>query len=205
MINQLTDEKLVKAAPQERAEDDLAVIEAILQGSVERFAELVSRHQAKALRIAFSIMGNSEDAKDAIQEAFVSVYQALGRFQGKSKFSSWLHRIVVNKCHDLFRRRSSRVTEMPVEDTNIFEKGTAHNDPSLLLEGKEMGVHVTLALKLLSIKQRTAFSLHNLHDYTVPEVAEMMDCSPGTVKSHLFRATEKIRAHLEPLLKLREI
>ncbi|MBI2496080.1 MAG: sigma-70 family RNA polymerase sigma factor [Candidatus Omnitrophica bacterium] len=84
---------------QEREEEE-EVIQAVLRGDVDRYAELVDKYQAWARRVAFSLLGNYEDARDASQEAFVSAYRSLGRFRASAAFSTWLYRIVVNECKD---------------------------------------------------------------------------------------------------------
>ena len=87
------------------ASRDSDAIEAILNGDVDRFAELVDAYQAQAIRIAFTFLGNAEEARDAAQEAFIRAYRALGSFHQKSQFSTWFYRIVINVCKDSSRRR----------------------------------------------------------------------------------------------------
>ena len=188
---------------------DEEVIEAVLGGDVDRYAELLDKYQQPALRLAFSMLGNYEDAKDASQEAFVSAYRALARFRGGAQFSTWLYRIVVNACKDMHRRRARR----PMAAAQVGEPGpqTDHaglfidvddpaGDPGEQLANRELGQRLSGAIGALPMKQRTAFVLHHLQGLSLDEVAEVMHCRLGTVKSHLFRATEQLRTQLGPWL-----
>lgn len=189
------------------ADSDAGTIQAVLDGDVDRYAELVDKYQGPALRLAFSLLGNDEDAKDASQEAFVSAYRSLGRFRGGAKFSTWLYRIIVNVCHDLRRRRSRQPvaasglgTMDPARDgVDFFD----HVDdpaasPSDQLDNRELSRRLSGAIEALPMRQRTAFTLHHLHGLALEEVAAVMRCRLGTVKSHVFRATERLRAILTP-------
>ena len=190
------------------AGQDADTIHAVLDGDVERYAELVDRYQGPAIRLAFSLLGHYEDAKDASQEAFISAYRALGRFRGHAKFSTWLFRIVVNKCKDT-RRRSAH---QPLAVAYVGEP-TAGDDPNTglfvdvpdpgagpgdCLATRELSRRLSLAIGSLPMKQRTAFLLHHVHGLPLEEAAAVMGCRLGTVKSHIFRATESLRVQLAP-------
>jgi len=186
--------------------DDTAVIRAVLDGQTERYAELVDRYQQPALRLAYSLLGSVEDARDASQEAFVSAYLSLGRFRGRSKFSTWFYRIIVNKCHDLARMRSRLPHTVSVigpadpeaEETIFVEVEDHGNDPHTRATNRELARELSLAIKELSIQQRVAFALHHLQGLSLEEAASVMGCRVGTVKSHVFRATESLRKALAP-------
>ena len=194
---------------QAKSRDDAQAIAAVLHGDVDRYAELVEKYQDDALRLAFSLLGNSEDAKDVSQDAFVSAYRSLGRFRGGAKFSTWLYRIVVNKCHDVYKRRARQPmvvasvgTPNPeVDPPGLFvdvEDPTA--DPSDQAANRELSRRLSLAIEGLPMKQRTAFVLHHVHGLALEEVATTMGCRVGTIKSHIFRATQQLHARLTPLL-----
>ena len=192
--------------------EDYQIVQEVLEGNIDRYASLVNKYQARAIRLAFSILGNYEDAKDVSQEAFVSAYCSLNQFKGKASFYTWLYRIVVNKCKDFFKRRKLKVfnislgskLELDSGDGILFEIEDTSANPSDKLENLEIAKLISTTLKQLSVKQRTAFVLHHLQRLSLQEVAEIMQCRMGTVKSHLFRATEQLRHYLEPLMKQEE-
>lgn len=193
--------------------DDTEAIQAVLNGNVQRYAELVERYRVQALRLAFSLLGNYEDAQDVAQESFVSAYQGLACFRQRAQFSTWLYRIVVNKCKDFHKQRSRRpkvVASLPPQHPKMDEPGFFVDvaDPSALaadhLENRELGKRLSLAIESLALKQRTAFVLHELHGLTLEEVAMIMRCRVGTVKSHLFRAMANLRDQLIPWIRERE-
>jgi RNA polymerase sigma-70 factor (ECF subfamily) len=194
--------------PDEMAGSDADVIQAVLNGDIDRYAELVDRYQGQALKLAFSMLGNYEDARDASQEAFVSAYRALGRFRGGAKFSTWLYRIVVNECKDVYKRRAHQplatlqVGEpVPEDDGALFvDVADPTADPSDQLANRELGRLLSRAIGGLAMKQRTAFVLYHIHGLSLEDVAAVMRCRLGTVKSHIFRATEHLRGQLAPWL-----
>ena len=192
------------------ADADLTVIEAVLAGDADRYAALVEKYQDQALRLAFGLLGNYEDARDASQEAFVNAYRALGRFRRGATFSTWLYRIVVNECQDARRLR----LRQPAASLAIGEADPAERDgaplfmdveepgtgPAEQLADRELSQQLSRAIGELPLKQRTAFLLHHVHGLPLEEAAGVMECRIGTVKSHVFRATERLQAFLRPWL-----
>lgn len=194
--------------PSAMAESDARTIQAILAGEGDRYAELVEKYQAQALRLAFSLLGNYEDAKDASQEAFVNAYRSLARFRGTARFSTWLYRIVVNECKDVFKKRARQPFVVatvgepdPDHDAGgilILDVDDPRANPSDQLANRELSRQLSEAIEQLPMKQRTAFVLHHLHGLSLEEVAVVMSCRTGTVKSHMFRATQHLRTRLTP-------
>lgn len=192
------------------AEADADAIAAVLDGDVERYAALVDKYQEPAIRLAFSVLGNYEDARDVSQEAFVSAYRSLGRFRGGAKFSTWLYRIVLNECKDARKRRARRpvavaiVGEPDVDhdagDGLFVDPADPGGDPSDRLEQRELAGRLSLAIGGLPMNQRAAFLLHHVHGLPLDETAAVMGCRLGTVKAHVFRATAALRARLAPWL-----
>ncbi len=175
---------------------DPELVEAVRRGDVERFAELVRRHQRAVLRLAMSLLGHAEEAEDVAQEALVSAYRSLGEFRGRAKFSTWLYRIVVNKCQDARRQKLRRPT---VADADLFmEVADPSADPRDRAVDRELSGKLSAAIRRLSPQQQTAFVLHYLHGLTLEDAAEVMGCEVGTVKSHVFRATQQLRVELAP-------
>jgi RNA polymerase sigma-70 factor (ECF subfamily) len=186
--------------PGAMADDDADVIRSVLDGDVDRYAALVEKYQAQALRIAFSLLGNAEDARDASQDAFVNAYRSLPTFRGRARFSTWLYRIVVNACTDLHRRRARQPSAAGLpgdggEDA-LFEAVDHGVSPQEALSQRETSRRLGAAIKQLPPQQRTAFVLHYVHGLPLADVAEVMACRVGTVKSHVFRAAGSLRAQL---------
>lgn len=196
--------------PTDMADADTRTIEAVLAGDVDRYAELVDRYQDQALRLAFSYLHNYEDARDVAQDAFVSAYRALTRFRRAAKFSTWLFRIVVNRCKDLHRYRARHpvaaagVGAVPGDDEAadglFMDAADPGAGPSDQAAGRELGARITAAIRILPMNQRTAFLLHHVHGLPLEEAAAVMGCRVGTVKSHVFRATAALREQLTPWL-----
>ena len=191
------------------AQSETETIRAVLDGDVDRYAELVDRYQEPALRLAYSLLGNYEDAKDVSQEAFVNAYRSLGRFRGTAKFSTWLYRIVVNECKDAYKRRARQPAVVagvgePASDADdtgslfVVDVEDPAANPGESATNRELSQRLSLAIGDLPMKQRTAFLLHHVHGLSLDETAAAMACRPGTVKSHIFRATESLRVQLAP-------
>jgi RNA polymerase sigma-70 factor (ECF subfamily) len=189
--------------------DDDEIVRAVCAGDTEAFAELVDKYQAMAIKVAFSLLGNEQDAYDAAQEAFFSAYQSLPRFRGGAKFSTWLYRIVANKCKDMYRKRARTAdswlristTGSNAKEEHIMEIQDPQSGPALKLYNREVAEALNEAIGHLPLKQRMAFVLHHLHGMALNEVADVMQCRVGTVKSHVFRATAALKSRMQPWLQ----
>ena len=189
--------------------DDDEIVRAVCAGDTEAFAELVDKYQAMAIKVAFSLLGNEQDACDAAQEAFISAYQALPRFRGGAKFSTWLYRIVANKCKDVYRKRTRTAgswlristTGSSDREDHVIEIHDPQSGPAIKLYNREMAEALNKAISQLPLKQRMAFVLHHLHGMALNEVADVMQCRVGTVKSHVFRATAALKSSMQPWLQ----
>lgn len=189
---------------------DAEVIAAVLRGDVDRYAELVTRYQPAAWKLAYSFVGNWDDAKELSQNGFVKAYQHLRGFRKQAKFSTWLYRIVVNECKDFFKRKARRPrmaslgSDEDPDDAIVFEVADPTGDPSDVLATRELARRVQGAIGGLAGRQHTAFRLHHLNGLSLEETADVMKCRVGTVKAHLFRACERLRAALSPYLREQE-
>ena len=189
-------------------DQDVATIRAVLDGDVDRYADLVEKYQGPAIRLAFSFLGNYEDARDVSQDAFVSAYRSLGRFRRTARFSTWLFRIIVNGCKDAHRRRARQpvvvagVGEPDDDPESLFMVDVADPaaGPAERSAARELGAELTRAIQGLPMRQRAAWLLHHVHGCSLEETAAVMGCRLGTVKAHIFRATESLRRSLEPRL-----
>ncbi len=186
----------------QRSEDEREIIAAVLRGETERFAELVERYKRLAWKLAYSFVGNFEDARELSQNAFLKAYRHLGRFRGDSRFSTWLCRIVLNECADFVRKRKREPVSLPAsisadEEPVILEPVDPRAGPRELAQQREFYMRISAALERLPLQQRSAFVLHHLHGLTLEETAKIMGCRVGTAKSHLFRAARQLRKELE--------
>lgn len=191
----------------ESAVNELVLIEDVKCGKRSSFDILVSLYQQRGLGMAYNLAGDLEDAKDILQEAFIKMYLNIRGFQGRSRFSTWFYRIVVNCALDFLRKRK-RAGRIFVEVRDDAEgKKAGLEVPDLSLEPRRVGMAKELAHKLeeciarLSRMQRLCFVLKHQNSLSVQEISAMLKCGPATVKVHLFRATENLRRYLAPYLR----
>lgn len=178
--------------------------------------QLVRRYQKKVYGLAYQFCGfDPEEARDTAQEALLQVFRNLKHFEGRSKFSTWLYRVVVNTCLDARRRRRRWLENVlpwrpgkqketdPDQLLDTLPAPENGMDPISNLSVGELKRDVTDALRGLSENQRTVFQLKVFQEMSIPEIAEVTGMAEGTVKSHLFRATQSMRGQLrrwvEPL------
>lgn len=157
---------------------------------------LVERYQRLAYNVAFRTLGDPDGAADATQEAFLSAYSAIGRFQGGS-FKAWLLRIVTNACFDAGRRISRRPTDSLDADDLLSERASElpdeQPDPGEILLRAEMVEHLQASILQLPFDQRATLILADVQGLSYEEVAEATGVSLGTVKSRLSRARMRLR------------
>ncbi|MBN2468871.1 MAG: sigma-70 family RNA polymerase sigma factor [Deltaproteobacteria bacterium] len=181
---------------------DEALVARAQKHDQQAIEELINRYQDRAYAIAYHMCsGDSEEAQDMTQEAFLKMFGSIGKFRGTSSFYTWFYRIVVNTCLDERRRRRrkerifsfrrpDRGNDDPAKD--VFEeepdrRGDAN--PLDVLSGEELGREIRKAVQSLPEKQRTAFQLKVFHGLSIREIALVMNLAEGTIKNHLFRAT----------------
>jgi len=163
------------------------------------FEVLVARYQERAYRLAWSIVRNAEDARDLSQEAFIRLYQAAGRFDGRSKFSTWFYRILVNLCLD--HRRKDRWWKLWTRDAGDRESNeslldrqpASHQDPVDTIGRERTLKQVWEAVGRLAPQQRVAVILQVQEELPTPEIATVLKCSEATVRVHLHRALATLR------------
>jgi RNA polymerase sigma-70 factor (ECF subfamily) len=172
-------------------------------------AQLVERYQKKVYGIAYQFCGfDKSEAQDMAQEALLQIFRNLKRFEGRSQFSTWLYRVAVNACLDSRRRRrrwSHILLPWRAERQNGGNTGTVienipapeeDGNPLSNVSGGELQRDVIAALDTLSANQHIVFQLKVFQDMRIPEIAEVTGMAEGTVKTHLFRATQAVRAQL---------
>lgn len=178
--------------------EDLAKVQEFLKGSPRAFEFLFEKYREKVFRIAHRFVRNKEDALEVVQDVFLKVYTGMPRFKTDSKFFTWLYRIAVNRSIDFTRARKARLA---VEaDPGVLESqvrtlpGRApERDPLEIAQEKELDEKVAVAVQSLSEKHRTVFLLHASENLSYKEIAEVMQCSVGTVMSRLFYARKRLQ------------
>jgi RNA polymerase sigma-70 factor (ECF subfamily) len=175
--------------------DDLKLIADCLNGNTAAFGELVSRHQDRLYSTVLRLLDQPEDARDAVQEAFLHAYQSLHSFKGDARFSTWLYRIAVNTAISLKRKHRLVLRLQPTAD------GTANdpldpneaNRPGHALEMAEQEKQVHEALGRLSAEHRAVLVLKDMEGMKYEEIAEILQVPIGTIRSRLHRARLELR------------
>lgn len=164
-----------------------------VDGDPDAFSELVSRHRDRLWAVALRTLGQPEDAADALQDALLSAYRGAAGFRGNAAVTTWLHRIVVNACLDLARRKAVRPTEPLLIDPASERPGRD------TMSERETSLAVMAALRTLPPEQAAAVVLVDIEGYPVNDVAEMLDVPTGTVKSRCARARARLAEQLSDL------
>ena len=165
------------------------------------FDQLVERYQARAYRLAWSLLRDAEDARDLSQEAFLRVYQSAGRFRGDARFSTWFYRILVNLCLDHRRRRRwwqrTVAHDRDEDEVALVERQPAREpDPGQRATEEQTMTRLWAAVQQLSPQQRAAVMLSVQEQLTTSEIAAVLQCSEPTVRVHLHRAVRALRRTL---------
>ncbi|HEV2851374.1 MAG TPA: sigma-70 family RNA polymerase sigma factor [Thermoanaerobaculia bacterium] len=182
------------------------IIERARAGDAEAFRELVESHSPKIFRLVYRITGDEASAEDAVQETFLRAYRSLGRFDARSGFGTWLHRIAVNTALELVRkqqRHRSRHEEMPAGEERPLP--SSDPGPDRLALGGEVERAVRSALAGLSPMERTAFILRHFEDRSIAEICDQLGLGVSAGKQAVFRAVKKLRRVLEPLVQRQEV
>ena len=181
---------------------DRELLQAHVGGDAEAFGILFARHRDRLWAVALRTMGNPEDAGDALQEALISAFRRAGSFRGEAAVTTWLHRIVVNSCLDRMRSNKVRAADALPDDLEehagrgALSTADSHLTPDDAALASDRRRIVLEALRTLPADQRAALVLVDMEGYGVAEVAEILDCAVGTIKSRCARG----RAKLAPLL-----
>ena len=187
---------------QSDASNEMVLIERIKQGERLGFDRLVSLYQQRGLNIAYNLVGNLEDSRDVLQEAFIKVYLNIEDFRGKSQFYTWFYRIVVNCALDLLRKKKKM--SCVFTESHIDEEGQEKEvqipdtrfDPAKIAQAREFQFNLDNCIANLPEKQRTCFVLKHKNGLSTSEIAQVLKCNPSTVKVHLFRAIKNLQKSL---------
>lgn len=182
-------------------EQEAAVIQAVLDGDVNAYEALVKEYEKNVYNLALRMTGNSEDAADMAQEAFIKAYNSLTAFRGDSKFSVWLYRIVSNVCLDFLRSRSRKQTvslSTENDDGEEVELDIADDthSPEQLLDRSLTRDAVRRGLAALPPDHREILLLREIQGLSYEEIADVLGLEAGTVKSRIFRARKKLCSFL---------
>jgi len=158
---------------------DRELVESFRSGRREAFQDLMARHERRIYNVAYRMLGVAEDASDATQDAFLSCYRHLDGFRGDAEFTTWLHRITINACYDLMRRR--RPTTSLDDEPGPTISSPDHADRAAA------AADVQRALLIVPPEFRAVLIMHELQDLPIDDIAEALEIPVGTVKSRLFR------------------
>jgi RNA polymerase sigma-70 factor (ECF subfamily) len=187
---------------------DKELVRRVQKGDRYAFDLLFSRYQHKILNLVSRYLKDPQDVEDVTQEAFIKAFRALPRFRGESAFYTWLYRIAINtaKNHLVARGRRPPGVDVDMEDAEFMDGADAlrvSESPEAALERDELSAAIDLAISQLPDDLRSAVTLREFDGLSYEQIAHIMDCPVGTVRSRIFRARESIDAHIEPLLRSR--
>ncbi|MFB9315417.1 RNA polymerase sigma factor SigM [Nocardioides plantarum] len=193
------------------APSDPELLAAHVAGDPDAFGELFARHRDRLWAVALRTMGNPDDAADGLQDAMVAAYRRAGSFRGEAQVTTWLHRVVVNACLDRLRAAKVRRAEALPDDLEEYGgRGSLVSGTEDALDPAELSVaadrrrQVLEALASLPDEQRAALVLVDMEGYPVAEVAVMLDCAVGTVKSRCSRGRTRLAGLLAGLIDDRD-
>jgi RNA polymerase sigma-70 factor (ECF subfamily) len=194
-------------SPAPPAVEEAVLVKRARQGDLAAYDELVHRYQERIYATVYHMTANHEDANDLAQEAFIKAFHALKFFKGGSSFYTWVYRIAVNKTINFLKQRKHKA-QMSLDDLDFH----AEHDPDLvaLISDKTPRREVNLAelqeklneaMQKLSEPHRLVVTLHDVQGMSHEEIAKIMDCNIGTVRSRLFYARQQLQAYLSDYLK----
>lgn len=191
---------------------DDALVDRAKQGDQRAFEMLVVKYQRRIERLIGRMVRDVDLVQDVAQETFIRAYRALPQFRGDSAFYTWLYRIAVNTAkkamvglkRDLLVTESARAGATDDETSRVENELSDGETPEAILASKQVAAAVNAAIDALSEDLRQAISLREIEGLSYEEIADVMNCPIGTVRSRIFRAREAIAMRLRPLLGTRE-
>ncbi|HEV2718647.1 MAG TPA: sigma-70 family RNA polymerase sigma factor [Thermoanaerobaculia bacterium] len=180
--------------------NDAETVQRVLAGDADAFRLLVDRHGRTLHRLAFRLTGSADDAEDVVQEAFIRAFRQLASYDGRAAVGTWLHRITVNCAVDLLRARRRRP-----EDSGHEETLMSHHEPTSMQEqhahASDIREAVARGMASLSANERTAFVLRHFEGMSIDEIGRTLGTKVNATKHTVFRAVQKLRQELEPLVR----
>lgn len=202
--------KTLVASPdrQQEADSDVSIVRRVQAGDVAAFDLLVVKYRARVYGVVYHLTSNREDASDLTQDAFIKAFQSINRFQGQSSFFTWLYRIAVNSTLTHLRKQRLRTffsfEKLDHEDHVASEVIAALTDVTGADRetfAHELQEKLNEAMQKLSINHRTVITLFEIDGLSHQEIAEVMDCSVGTVRSRLHYAKQLLQSELQPYIR----
>ncbi|HUJ71290.1 MAG TPA: sigma-70 family RNA polymerase sigma factor [Verrucomicrobiae bacterium] len=190
------------------AASDQELVERYRAGDESAFDDLVLRHQQRAFNVAYQLLRNPEDATEVAQDAFVRMYRRLNGFRGDCEFTTWLHQIVVNLARNRYRwwKRRGKDRGVSLDHSLETESGdrpvqmaAGDDPPDVQAVNAEFVELVSRRMNELPRRFREVLVLRNVESLSYEQIATVLDCSVGTVKSRLARAREQLRKAMEEL------
>ena len=172
----------------EGVSSDAVIVARVLRGDVEAFRVLVERYRDRYARYAFHMLGNREDAEEALQDAFTRAYRSLARCEDPERFGAWLFRILVNRCRTLGARRGRRARTFVSDESALLE--AAHDHPADRNAWRE---EIDRALQRLRAEQREAFVLKYVEDMGYDEMSQLTGVGVSALKMRVMRACDRLR------------
>lgn len=185
---------------------DLEIVKRVQRGDKHAFDLLVIKYQHKLAKLVTPYVRDSDDVLDVVQESFIKAYKAMSRFRGDSAFYTWLYRIAINTAKNYLTAQSRRPPRSDVDasEAEYYDGGTALHDnstPEANLVKQEMKEVIDQAITDLPEELKVAITLREFEAMSYDEIAEVMDCPVGTVRSRIFRAREAIDKELKALIE----
>lgn len=201
--------KTLVASPERQveADSDWAIVQRVQAGDVSAFDQLIRKYRERVYGVVYNMTSNREDAADLTQDAFIKAFQSIHRFAGQSSFFTWLYRIAVNGTLSHLRKNRLRTffsfEKIHEEDKagELISQLTDKKGGDRELFVKELQEKLNEALQKLSIKHRTVVTLFEIDGLSHEEIAEVMDCSVGTVRSRLHYAKQLLQSELQGYLR----
>lgn len=187
---------------------DAAVVAQVLAGDKEAFRLLVDRHTRSIYGVAYRMTGTQQDAEEIVQETFLRAYKSLYRFELRSSFSTWLYRIAVNRSLDFLKAKKMTDTYRlsnnpgPEEDERELQIAAGDPGPDRLLLSTEARQKIAQAIEMLSPAERVAFTMRHMEGKSIEEISKALNVRASAAKNSIFRAVQKIRQQLEPLMSV---
>ena len=188
-----------------QSNNDKELVKRAQKGDKTAFNALVTKYQIKVVNLVTRYVKDNDEAQDVAQEAFIKAYRGINKFRGDSAFYTWLYRIAINSAKNYLvsQSRKTPAYAVDVEDAEYMESATALKEfstPEGQMLTDEIETTVYNAIKELPEDLKTAITLRELEGMSYDEIADVMQCPIGTVRSRIFRAREAIDKHLKPLL-----
>jgi len=185
---------------------DHDLISAHKEGNKDAFSLLVKKYESRVFNHCFRMVNDREESADLTQEVFLKVYRNIGNYEHTYSFYTWLYRITVNCCIDYIRKRKRQLQSVSLSFSSPEESGSGKEQdvpditytPDRHMRDHEISKMLHVAIDKLSEKMRTIILLKEIEGFSYEEIADILNCSRGTVKSRLFRARERLRELLEP-------